>query len=94
MIECVYLKNDKCKTGKRENFKCRVCVNNTKRHYIEDYFEKANDNPIPDKCPVLTYSGPIEQTAGYKCPVCGKYTKPYQLKDNVCASCGYLLNVK
>ena len=59
----------------------------------EDLYEKANDNPIPDECPKLTYSGPAEQTLGYKCPVCGEYTNPYALTDKRCSGCGYLLNV-
>jgi hypothetical protein len=59
----------------------------------EDLYKKAEDNPIPDKCPRLHYDGPAEQTAGYKCPVCGHFTNPYHLRDNRCGGCGYLLNV-
>lgn len=59
-----------------------------------DFFVKAKDNPIPDKCPKLTYSGPAEQTAGYECPVCGGFTNPYRLgKERLCECCGYELNV-
>jgi hypothetical protein len=59
----------------------------------EDLYVKAEDKPIPDECPKLTFSGPAEQTAGYKCPVCGSYTNPYAMRDNRCGECGYLLNV-
>lgn len=49
---------------------------------------------IPDKRPVLSYDGPLEQTAGYKCPVYGGYTDPYKLDDeNECNHCGYILNL-
>lgn len=73
--------------------KCLVCKHNTIRNKAYDFFEKANDNPIPDKCPKLSYNGPAEQTLGYKCPVCGEYTNPYAMRDDLCNGCGYKLNV-
>lgn len=74
--------------------KCSKCSNNRTRNKKVDFFVEAKDNPIPDKCPKLTYSGPAEQTAGYKCPVCGGFTNPYHLgKERLCECCGYELNV-
>lgn len=90
-IECIY-KND-CASGK-DKTKCKICGHNTKRNFVEDHFVKATDGPIPDKCPVLTYSGPAEQTAGYKCPVCGSYTNPYAMRGSLCGGCGYKLNTR
>jgi len=73
---------------------CNSCANNRARNIEEDFYKKANDNPIPEECPRLTYSGPAEQTMGYKCPVCGDYTNPYHLgKEKRCSGCGYKLNV-
>lgn len=72
---------------------CSKCKNNKLRNKEIDFFEEANDSPIPDKCPILTFSGPAEQTAGYQCPVCGGFTNPYAIKDSRCGSCGYKLNV-
>lgn len=75
---------------------CYTCSNNTKRNKKPDYYEAATDAPIPKECPKLYYDGPVEQTAGYKCPVCGGYTDPYDMgssKDNSCIHCGYELNV-
>lgn len=90
MIKCYYL-ND-C-TSSRSS-KCKTCKNNRMRNYIEDHYEKCEDLPKPEKCPKLSYSGPAEQTAGYKCPVCGGFTNPYHLdKENLCSNCGYKLNV-
>ena len=90
-VKCSYIV--RCKY-KGSSTACKTCVHNTERNKIEDYYEKANDNPIPDKCPKLTYSGPAEQTAGYKCPVCGEHTNPYMLReDHLCPYCGYELNV-
>lgn len=75
--------------------KCSGCKNNRLRNKEESFYEEAKDNPIPKKCPHLTYSGPAEQTAGYKCPVCGSFTNPYALdkKDPRCCGCGYKLNI-
>ena len=84
---------DKCYTARTNPKKCEKCSHNTIRNYIEDYFMAAKDNPIPDKCPKLTYNGPAEQTLGYKCPVCGGYTNPYAMCNNLCGCCGYRLNV-
>ena len=89
MIECSY--KNRCASAKDQS-KCKVCSHNTKRNFIEDFFSKANDNPIPDKCPRLRYDGPAEQTSGYKCPVCGSYTNPYAMRDSLCGGCGYKLN--
>lgn len=88
-VECFYY--DKC--ASRTKGKCHKCKNNKKRNYEEDYFIEANDNPIPEQCPKLSYSGPAEQTAGYQCPVCGAFTSPYVIRDNICGSCGYGLNI-
>ena len=54
---------------------------------------EAKDNPIPEVNPKLTYSGPAEQTAGYKCPVCGEFTNPYQVREGCCSHCGFKLNI-
>lgn len=93
MIECTYKKQNNCASAK-DSTKCEICKNNRKRNYIEDHFVKAQDNPIPEKCPPLTYVGPAEQTAGYKCPVCGGYTNPYAMRDSLCGGCGYKLNTR
>lgn len=91
LITCVYL-NDCVYAG--ADSKCSKCANNTTRHKKVDFFKEAKDNPIPDRCPPLSYSGPAEQTDGYKCPVCGTFTNPYHLgKDRLCCGCGYELNV-
>lgn len=74
--------------------KCNGCKNNTMRNADVDFYEEANDNPIPDECPRLTYSGTAEQTVGYQCPVCRAFTNPYALdEDRRCKGCGYKLNV-
>lgn len=73
---------------------CKKCVNNKLRNKEVNYFEEAHDNPIPYPNPRVSYSGPAEQTAGYKCPVCGDYTNPYHLnKENRCNGCGFKLNI-
>lgn len=89
-IQCRYL----MECSSRSIIKCKKCKNNMLRNKEVDYFEEANDNPIPDRCPPVTYSGPAEQTAGYKCPVCGGFTNPYSMRDSRCGSCGYKLNCK
>lgn len=87
-VNCVYL--NECSS--KSSTKCRRCKHNRMRNAEIDCFEEANDNPIPDHCPKLTYSGPAEQTAGYKCPVCGTFTDPYSIRDSRCGGCGYKLN--
>lgn len=83
-LECISFNTARCKT----------CKHNHVRNKRFDYYEAAGDNCIPDHCPYLTYDGPAEQTAGYKCPVCGEYTNPYALgPDKLCKHCGYELNV-
>ena len=74
--------------------RCRKCRHNRVRNVEIDFFEEANDNPIPEKNPVVTYSGPAEQTAGYQCPVCNEFTNPYHLRDRRCGSCGFKLNTR
>lgn len=71
---------------------CKKCKNNRLRNKEINYFEEAQDNPIPNPNPRVTYSGPAEQTAGYKCPVCGQYTSPYSMRDSRCEDCGFKLN--
>lgn len=88
-IKCSYLQE----CSRRGTNSCFVCANNQFRNKEIDCFVKAKDNPIPDKCPRLTYSGPAEQTAGYQCPVCGGFTNPYAVHDSRCGSCGYKLNI-
>ena len=89
MIKCIYL-NDCLHAFK----KCKECKNNKRRNYMEDHFKKHNDKSIPDECPKLSYDGSAEQTLGYKCPVCGRYTNPYQLdEERLCSGCGYRLNI-
>lgn len=92
LVECKYL--SECKTRKELPNKCKRCKNNRKRNYIVDHFEEANDNPIPEVNPQVSYNGPAEQTSGYKCPVCSEYTNPYQLRDKLCKHCGFELNVR
>lgn len=91
MFTCDY-SND-CYTRKTNPIKCKRCRNNKSRNYQEDHFIEANDKPIPEKCPRLTYDGPAEQTAGYECPVCGTFTNPYAMRNKLCSGCGYKLNV-
>jgi hypothetical protein len=90
IIQCAYTK--RCKYKGRAQA-CGTCKNNHARNREEDLYVKAEDNPIPDECPKLTFSGPAEHTAGYRCPVCGEHTNPYAMRDNRCGSCGYSLNV-
>jgi hypothetical protein len=87
-VACVYFTECSSKSATR----CKKCKNNTLRNMEIDCFVEANDKPIPEKCPRLTYSGPAEQTRGYKCPVCGGFTDPYAMRDNRCGECGYKLN--
>ena len=91
-VKCAYTK--RCK-HKGNSTACGSCKNNHSRNKDEDLYEKADDNPIPDINPKLSYSGPAEQTAGYKCPVCNGYTNPYHVDrdDPRCACCGYLFNI-
>lgn len=80
--------------SRKKSTSCLLCKHNRLRNKEVDFFEEANDNPIPDKCPRLTYSGPAKLTAGYECPVCGHHTNPYALgEDKRCNGCGYKLNV-
>ena len=88
-VKCNYLQE----CMHRCTSKCHRCANNQFRNKEIDCFVEANDKPIPDKCPRVTFQGPAEQTAGYQCPVCGGYTNPYAMRDNRCGSCGYKLNV-
>lgn len=81
---------DKC--AGRSPSKCKKCTHNHMRNKEIDYFEEAHDNPIPNPNPRVAYSGPAEQTAGYKCPVCGEHTSPYTIRDSRCGSCGFKLN--
>lgn len=87
-VRCNYYKECAGKSAAR----CKKCVNNKVRNQEVDYFEEAHDNPIPDVNPKVTYTGPAEHTAGYKCPVCGEHTSPYSIKDSRCGSCGFKLN--
>lgn len=90
-VECYY--RDRCASGKTNTVKCATCTHNTKRNFMEDFYKKADDADIPDACPPLSYRGPAEQSAGYQCPVCGGYTNPYAVHDNLCSHCGYRLNL-
>lgn len=90
VVTCRYLKD--C-INKGKSARCLKCEHNRTRNVEVDFFVEANDNPIPDECPRLTFEGPAEQTAGYKCPVCGNHTSPYAIKDSRCDSCGYKLNI-
>lgn len=88
MITCEY--KEKCINIMNEK-KCKTCTNNTTRNYIEDYYTQANDKPFPKQRPYIEpYCGPAEQTEGYKCPICGNHTNPYQLfRGTCCRHCGY-----
>lgn len=90
-FECIYDNN--CQSRKDDPTKCQKCSWNTRRNYVEDHFKEAKDNPIPSKCPRIHYDGPIEQSAGYKCPVCEKFTTPYEIQGTLCKHCGYRLNI-
>lgn len=87
-VSCIYYKE----CADRSGTKCKKCKHNTLRNKEIHYFEAANDNPIPEVNPRVTYDGPAEQTAGYKCPVCESFTNPYAMRDNRCGSCGFKLN--
>ena len=87
-VRCTYF--NECSGKSSTN--CKKCKNNHIRNKEVNYFEAANDNPIPYPNPRVTYSGPAEQTAGYKCPVCEEYTNPYTMDDGRCGSCGFKLN--
>lgn len=89
-VRCQYSKE----CSGRSITNCKKCRHNELRNKEVNYFEAANDNPIPDKCPPISYSGPAEQTAGYKCPVCNQFTSPYSIRDSLCGSCGYKLNCR
>ena len=91
VVKCNHL--GECITRVRKPMACRICKNNRLRNKELDFFEEAKDNPIPVKCPRITYNGPAEQTAGYKCPVCGGFTDPYGIEDSRCAHCGYKMNI-
>lgn len=87
-VDCSYY--DECAGKSVSN--CKKCKNNRLRNKEINYFEAASDNPFPNPNPRVTYSGPVEHTAGYKCPVCGEYTDPYSIKDSRCSSCGFKMN--
>ena len=89
-VQCIYYNECAGKSVSR----CKKCRRNTMRNKEVDYFEEAKDNPIPDVNPPVTYSGPAEQTAGYKCPVCGEFTNPYAMRDSRCGGCGFKLNCR
>lgn len=88
-VSCSYY--DKCAGRSATN--CEKCNNNKLRNKEIDYFEEANDKPIPDPNPKVTYYGAAEHTRGYECPVCGGFTNPYSMRDNRCEHCGFKLNV-
>ena len=89
VVDCAYYK----KCADRSAANCKKCIHNRLRNKEIHYFEAANDNPIPEQNPRVMYSGPAEQTAGYKCPVCGGFTNPYAMRENRCGECGFKLNV-
>lgn len=91
-FECDYA--NICPTREYNKDLCMHCVNNRLRNYKPNYFENARDAVMSGECPRLRYDGPAEQTAGYKCPVCGGFTNPYQIdSEKRCKHCGYILNV-
>lgn len=73
---------------------CKKCKNNKLRNKEINYFEVANDKPFPNPNPRVSYIGPAEHTAGYRCPVCDEFTDPYTIKDSRCGSCGFKLNTR
>ena len=89
LVSCSYYKE----CAGRSVTNCKRCKNNRMRNREVDYFEEANDNPIPEVNPKVTYYGPAEQTAGYPCPVCGEHTNPYAMRENRCGGCGFKLNI-
>lgn len=89
LITCAHFNECSSKSVTR----CKRCKNNKTRNVEIDFFEAANDNPIPEKDPYVTFDGPAEQTAGYQCPVCGGFTNPYTMRDSRCVECGFKLNI-
>lgn len=90
IVKCQY--SSECASCNTD--KCKKCTNNKMRNYVKDYFENADDKPVPKECPPLYCTGRAEQTEGYCCPVCGGFTNPHQLVDkNCCSNCGYRLNI-
>ena len=87
-VSCFYY--DECADKNATN--CKKCVHNRVRNQEIHCFEAANDKPIPNPNPRVTYSGPAEQTAGYQCPVCGGFTNPYAMRESRCGECGFKLN--
>lgn len=92
-VECSYW----AECSKRNHLEsyCKKCLHNRIRNKKHDFFEESNDEPLPDKCPILSYDGTFETTRGYKCPVCGKFTRPpLDNRDKMdCFYCGYELNI-
>lgn len=84
MVSC----NVKGKCFDRDTDKCISCENNTMRNYVESYFVAASDKDVDTEYKPH-FDGPIEQTSGYKCLVCGKFSNPYTIKNMVCEHCGY-----
>lgn len=99
-VDCVYFL--KC-SSRNSGDLCEKCKNNRIRNKKDNYFEKANDKPIPDICPKISCQTfdeyfsehTIRHVLGYECPVCGKYTvPPRECKDLIdCFHCGYELNI-
>ena len=87
-VSCYYYKE----CAGKSSTNCKKCTHNRLRNKEINYFEEVHDNPIPDDNPRVTYSGPAEHTAGYKCPVCGGFTNPYHIRDSRCGECGFKLN--
>lgn len=93
-IKCTHSK--KCSSYKTD--KCSICTHNKLRNYARDYFEKASDDKH-EKSEAPKYSarrsGKNDDSVGYPCPVCGKYTYRHQLVDDVCCChCGHQLIIK
>ena len=91
LVDCYYYKE--CCGKSAAN--CKKCKNNKVRNKEINYFEAAEDNPRPDPNPVVTFTGPAEHTAGYRCPMCDSHTNPYAIDrdDPRCKSCGFKLNI-
>lgn len=87
-VSCHYYNECAGKSASR----CKKCKNNSVRNKELDYFEEAHDNPRPEVNPKVSFTGPAEHTAGYKCPMCGEHTNPYAMKDSRCGGCGFKLN--
>lgn len=90
-FKCSY--EDCCLTRKKNQEKCKICKNNTKRNHMEDHFEEAKDKRIPrDHINATVHENCSAHSEGvdYECPICGGMTNSYA-SSKYCSHCGYPL---